>query len=523
MEQWPASVPEDKRPDHSIGIKIMDALVNMRTNKWKAFTDRIKPEFTARMKMYGDQELRADVDSQETGKQNLQNIFDSVGAQAVTSDIDLASGGSNSELGVQFVNSKFRLEFVSGRVIPYDPGTVFDINLYASDWIHGEAGSEDSAGGVRTITPKPEVEGMTPAAERERTKKMEVWSLVKIRRNMSPEEWSSYQEMTLGSLTDGAVRAEMQQKLLEAEFEYQTFRLRVETKQKAMESKLKAQEAAFFGGRESAFGHDNEEYQEDAHFTRAANAIYEETLAEVKILRLRINQLKAEEDGAVRNAEAISNLGIQLGDKIAEALTYANEVYATEGAVQHTVLKQGAGKKLAKLKEKPENAHLTGVDYNLKPELYLQSVNENVGDSLHSINHFKNVPHYAVYRAGKYLSRLCEAAELLLTKPGAMQSPFYEDLDLIGKNAMRVKSIKVGGIEGDPEYVKKDQFFKDYNNSNLSTVRAEIITCGSHIPQLFNEKKQREEAQQRQAQEASLAAEPQRAQERMPEQIGGGV
>jgi hypothetical protein len=500
MEQWPSSVPEEHRPPHSVGIKLMQALVDMRTHKWKEFTDRIKPEFTERMKMYEDQELKSDViESQKEKGQGLLNIFDSVGAQAVTSDIDLSTGGSNSELGIQFVNSKFRLEFVSGRIIPYDPGTVFDINLYASDWIHGEAGSLDS-GSVRTITPKPEVEKMSVEAEKERTKKMEVWSLVKVRRNMNDKEWASYFAMTLNSLTDESVRDEMEQKLLNADFEYQTFKLRVEAKQKEMEKNLKSQENAFFKGKESAFGH-HDEYQEEAHVTRASNAIYEETLTEVKLLRLQINKLKAAENGAVINADEINNLGIQLGSKIAEALTYANEVYATEGAVQHTVLKQGAGKKLEKLKADGKNAHLTRVVYDIKPELWLQSVNENVGDSLHSIEHFKNVPHYAVYRAGKYLSRLCDAAEQLLTAPGAKQAPFCEDLALIGENAVRVKKINVEDMEGDPEYVKNDTFFKDYNDSNLSTVRETIITFGAKIPQLFNEKKRQDEEQQRVAQE----------------------
>ena len=511
MEQWPSSVPEEHHPPHSIGIKLMQAMVEMRTRKWKAFTDKIKPEFTERMQMYEDQELQSDViESQKEKGKGLLNIFDSVGAQAVTSDVDLSTGGSNSELGIQFVNSKFRLEFVSGRVISYDPGTVFDINLYASDWIHGEAKSSDS-GTVRTITPKAEVEELSVEAEKERTRKMEVWSLVKVRRNMNDKEWVSYFEMTLNSLTDENVRDEMEHKLEEADLEYQNFKLRIEIKQKEMEEKLKSQEEAFFKGKESAFGH-HDEYQEEAHVTRASNAIYEETLTEVKLLRLQINKLKAAENGAVINADEINNLGIQLGNKIAEALTYANEVYATEGAVQHTVLKQGAGKKLDKLKENGKNAHLTGVVYDIKPELWLQSVNENVGDSLHSIEHFKNVPHYAVYRAGKYLSRLCDAAEQLLTAPGAKQAPFYEDLALIGKESVDAKGLKSkDNIEGDPEIVKLHSFFKDYKDSNLSTVREAIITFGAKIPQLFNEKKRQDEEQQRVAQEQkSLVQEQQK-------------
>ena len=60
---------------------------------------------------------------------------------------------------------------------------------------------------------------------------------------------------------------------------------------------------------------------------------------------MQIRELQAD---PVKNAAEISTLGRQVADKIAEALTYANEVYATEGAVEHTVLKQGAAKEAGK-------------------------------------------------------------------------------------------------------------------------------------------------------------------------------
>jgi hypothetical protein len=133
------------------------------------------------------------------------------------------------------------------------------------------------------------------------------------------------------------------------------------------------------------------------------------------------------------------------------------------------------------------------------------------------------VPHYAVYRAGKYLSRLCDAAEQLLTKSGAKKAPFYEDLALIGKNAVRVKAINVQGIEGDPEYVKQDSFFKDYNDSNLSTVREAVITFGAKIPQLFNEKKLQEQEQQKLAQEQQKLVQEQLQEQQKPvAEVGSG-
>jgi hypothetical protein len=193
---------------------------------------------------------------------------------------------------------------------------------------------------------------------------------------------------------------------------------------------------------------------------------------------------------------------VLLADKIAEALTYANEVYATEGAVQHTVLKQGAGKKLEKLRTEKGQTQLTAVDYDLKPELYLQAVNENVGDSLHSIEHFKDVPRYAVYRAGKYLSRLCDATNLLLgAKKGEV--PSYEALLEIGTESVRVKKITNGAIEGDPKFVDDDAFFQKYTAGDLAGVRKQIIAFGATIPKLVGDKQRQEQETKRAAAEAA--------------------
>ena len=389
---------------------------------------------------------------------------------------------------MQFVNSRFRTHFATGKVIPYDPGTVFDINVYASDWIHGEDGFKD-AGGTRTIKPGAEVKKMSGADQLERTKRMEVWSLVKVRRNLNEAEWESYKAKTLVGLTEDAAHADMKAKLEAADREHTKFREQVKARQAKMLASLDAQEKAFFGGKQSAFGHAGDHYAEDASFTRAANSIYEETLQSVKELRLRIQKLAVD---PVENEAAISNLGVLLADKIAEALTYANEVYATEGAVQHTVLKQGAGKKLEKLKKEKGSEHLTAVDYDLKPELYLQAVNENVGDSLHSIEHFKDVPRYAVYRAGKYLSRLCDATGLLL---GATKGdvPSYAELLEIGTESVRVKKITKGDIEGDPKFVDEDAFFKPFTSGDLNGVRKRIIEFGAAIPKLVADKERQEQ------------------------------
>jgi hypothetical protein len=535
MEKWPFA-NDHPRPSHDVGIQLMQAMVVMRKAKWTHFIETIvKPQFKDRMQMFGavneqgdaalqtspdGVDLQSDIDksmkSKEEGGQELQEIFDSVGAEAVTSDVDLASGGSNSELGIQFVNERFRSQFAD-RKLPYDPGTVFDINVYASDWLHGDLGSadtlaRDSAGAstrVRTITPATEVRTTTAPDELIRVRKMEVWSLVKVRRNLSDAEWATYQETTLAHLTDEEASAEMASKLSEADMEHSIFKTKVEDRQREMKAKLDAQVEEFRGG-QSAFG--DAHFAEDASVTRASNEIYEETLQTVKERRLWIERLRA--DDAVGNADEISRVGVLLSDKIAEALTYANEVYATEGAVKHTVLKQGAGKKLAKLKKKGEgdgDADLTGLEYDLAPELYLQAVNENVGDSLHSIKHFHAMPKYAVYRAGKYLARMIDATNMLLDDAPSAGLPSYANLLKIGTESVRVKALggdkgDPAGAEGDPKFVDDDPFFQGYREDQLQGIRDEIIQFGAMIPKLFTDK---QKADKQKADEArALAAAP---------------
>lgn len=569
MGQWPPQCGTNV-PPHEVGVKLMHALVRMRKAKWTEFvTTVVKPQFRERMAMFGaiqgpltdlpkmpparakgdaspptdrplgrhsvanpaalGVDLQSDLDLQakkdadaKTGK-NLQEIFDSVGAEAVTSDVDLASGGSNSELGVQFVNSRFRTHFKPGRVIPYDPGTVFDINLYASDWIHGETETGRTAvdGGQKvTLTPGAEVPEMTGADTATRDRRMEVWSLVKVRRNLSDEEWQTYTGTITRSL-QGPELVAMQGKLDEADREYRKFEANVTQRQQAMMASIQAQEQAFFHRRPSAFGAANAGFAGDAHTTRASNAIYEETLQTVKELRLRIKTLQA---APVKNDALISSLGVQLADKIAEALTYANEVYATEGAVQHTVLKQGSAKKAEKLNVKE-------VDYALRPELYLQSVNENVGDALHSLHHFEDVPPYAVYRAGKYLARLCDAASLLLGS-GAPALPNFARIKEIADKSVQLKKKKTNlrdvrgrtfgipesrahgvsklqekepdriyDVEGDPDFVRADGFFGGFDPSQATAMRALIIEFGAAVPKALSDKRADEERAARAAKE----------------------
>jgi hypothetical protein len=510
MGQWPSTITPDKKPSHDDGVLLMNALVDMRWRVWKEFTDIALGKMQTAVKVTAQNPAMASVkdklldEGKEKDKDKLAKTLDPVGSMAVTSDIDLSLGGSNTEIAVGLLNKEFRSHFG----VPYDPGTVFDINVYASDWIHGADDTSTPGSTTKEYTPKPEVKGMSKHAVEERDDKMEVWSLVKVRRNMEQAEWESYVRQTLSVLPEGAAKTKMKNKLDQAALEYAKFRDTVTKRIQKNDAKLKADESrlTFSGGKKSAF-ENNAEYEESAAETRASNEIYAEKLVEIKALRLQLNTLT---NAPVKNQVEIDNLGKVLGDKIAEALTYANEVYATEGAVQHTVLDQGAGKKLDKLKaeaaderKKPvgqqrkeilDQENIEKVKYNLRKELFLQSVNENVGDALHSMHAYHHLPYYAAYRAGKYLSRLVEASSKLIDDEEALaRIPFYEEVAHVGKTAMSIKSNKVvvegKELEGDPAEVEKNGLFKTFDHGKVDALRVKVISFGAKVPAIFNEKK----------------------------------
>lgn len=145
-------------------------------------------------------------------------------------------------------------------------------------------------------------------------------------------------------------------------------------------------------------------------------------------------------------------------------------------------------------KEILEQENLQKVKYNLRKELFLQSVNENVGDALHSMHAYHHLPYYAAYRAGKYLSRLVEASSKLIDDEEAMaRIPFYEEVAHIGKTAMSIKSNKVviegKELEGDPATVEKNDLFKSFDHGKVDALRVKVISFGAKVPAIFNEKK----------------------------------
>ncbi|MES2328703.1 MAG: DUF4157 domain-containing protein [Bacteroidota bacterium] len=532
MKQWPSSVPKEQHPPHDLSILFMNSMVDMRWKVWKDFTNKALAGMQAEVKERAANEAKLaevkevlDKQAEEKDKDKVAKTLDPVGSQAVTSDIDLSLGGSNTEIAVGFINREFRKEFK----VPFDPGTFFDINVYASDWIHGNEETGETTGTTKVYAPKKEAKLTGEKAKQKREDDMEIWSIVKIRRNMhdhhdadnpDPDEWKAYKTGILSGIEDEPRRNAMEIKLAQANMRYLEFRAQVKNKMGRMRAELEAEEAKLRPvptgevkegdpkpKSESKFKEDH--FKDQGLETRASNAIYEGLLLEVKAIRARISQLK---ESDADYGERMDRLGVQLSYKITEALVYANEVYATEGSVQHTVLDQGASKKVISLHEdadkealKPkgeqkqeilDRKNITKVKYDLRENLFLQSANENVGDSLHSLHAYHHLPFYAVYRAGKYMSRLIDASEKALKRPGLDSLlPNYNEIKDIGDKAMTLKSKKrdVGdfkgknGLEGDPLMVEQDDFFKTFQKGGqVDELRPKIIQFGAAVPVLFN-------------------------------------
>jgi hypothetical protein len=471
MDGWGST-----KPDHSYGLALMKKFITLRTNTWAAFVAKTVPKIVAAVdRMKGDTAF-ADLINPAELEKNLK-LGVPAGSDALTADIDIPLKGENTEIGLNVLNGAFSTEF------GVESGTLFDINLYASDWMF--AGNQIAGEkGVVTYLPKEEFAKnpetgkgfeLDDAGIAKKDNQNEIWSMVKIRRNMVDDvEWAEYKSAILSQITDENELRDTAKKCAVVEQEFAKF-----------DASVKDRIQLMFGATFDEMDH----YKKEAATTTASNSIYEEKALMIKALRLEIKKMI----GLEQAPSVIETRVLALHKLIAESLTYANEVYATQGAVLHTVYgKQGAVKETTALKTGKkedgsvanvdlglagvtERKEITGVKYALRSEMYLQSANENVGDTLHSLNHYEENGPYGAYRAGKYLDRLVEATEFLLGKEKAKALPGYAELLEIAQNAVKEKKGEDGKISAgsDPMVLTVDgSYFKNKTPKDLIKIKA---------------------------------------------------
>ncbi|MDQ2686317.1 MAG: DUF4157 domain-containing protein, partial [Armatimonadota bacterium] len=436
----------------------------------------------------------------------------SVGSADLTSDYDLTLATPGSDGDVKAV-AKFnkRVETVFGK----QPGTVFDTNLYAKDYL---GVSENISLSVKDrVTADPRLKDKaaeSPGGGQSQTGALDqdVMSLLKQRRFMPQVEWDRYTEQVVDAMgepppTDGKAlailhkkQADVRRQYDEADALYQSsvFELLGETR-KALEKSnpqalahltpaaLDAAEALALEAEVDALlpkgGKPTISLREtllaqlrapkelgamqhaDADLSsKVSGELYLARMKQVRRLQLQIRDADAQaltQPGpTVPSAAKLNVLRAQVKKLLGEAIFFAAEAYQSEGALKHVVAGlQGSDE---------EKAQALG---SLSPGEILQSFNEQLGDFLKDIGHYthEGAPAGKIfYRSSKYLWRLFDAvnemrterqgAERLLLPPLKFELAYKPAPEIAGRLDKELVAIRKGvGNLDEPQKVKKSE------------------------------------------------------------------
>jgi len=473
---------------HAASLTLMTGLTVLRGavhNAVKPLAQaRVKTELSARAAQLKGNRPLADQLSLQRGLPGAEQVEfkGSVGADTVTSDVDVSTGGVNSELAVRAYNQAFR-EYVA---VEHDPGTVFDLNVYAKDFIHGFDKSGDGA----TITPKTEnAEKVDKPKAEDRDREQDIWSLVHVARYLpADEDWEKYVADGLKGLAPDK-RADQQQRYDAARRRAKGFEHRLLSMMDSLATTLD------LGlGESSAWGADADHYEEGALRMRAANKIYEDKLLQVKELRTSIELLRQDikagrvgKDGTAR----LEGMVARLDDELSMAQLYANEVYGSGGATVHAVI----GMQLPKKLSTPQLAVTAKLP---KPQLY-QSFNDNLGDVLKDFEHYgRSHGHgepdywYAAFKMGKYANRMVDCLDQLADgKPDdvieltALRALAADPHVVALRELARHHLVEKDGDGGrDPVTLKRHPYFGTMNAASLVGLRAHALGLGATVRSL---------------------------------------
>jgi len=333
-------------------LDLMNELVKMRTKRWDEFTEFLKPMVEAKVKtvlktinsdliqifdnqvkqiefFYGKQlerEIKAD---------KLYRLLLAAGSNSVTSDVDIPMDGSNSEIVVSVINEQFKTFFK----IHYDCGMVFDINVYAMDWLHGYEPS-DLIGDIVIVSPQYEYkdlkrEGSAVALSYWNNNNL-MWALVKLIRNLSTkDEYETFRDKSLDGLYEKL--EEMKEIFLNAKRETENMIKKINDEIKNLKGYDDTDSNDKYGAQLVASNNLYVKYLLEVKETRLSIATYVKPGAAIQITRF-FNFITSPSQGNIPKDPSF--YVPVLAYKIAESLTYANEVYASEGATLFTVLGQ---------------------------------------------------------------------------------------------------------------------------------------------------------------------------------------
>jgi hypothetical protein len=370
------------------------------------------------------------------------------GSGTATSDIDVNLSGDATEYAVERFNEVFRANW-DGK----ESGTVFDVNVYARDYLPesgafslvkagkaaaaspvdgpGAMGTGDAGWGAQGVAFETSLtEGS--AAAKGASASQEVSSLLKTRKDMSAEDWQRFKDEQMEAFGDDAAgKAAKQQAFGAAEAKY----LAREAAITAKVAELDAKAALLITETKKP---DAKEMSPEDKRLAAENAMYEAKLKDVAAVRSKLAIAKELLTTGGRTAEQVEEVAAELQAALAEAASYANEAYITGATVLHVV----GNLQLLKGSEKL-SIGLSGADY-------LASANEQVGFIFDDLHREATVAG-GLLKAGKYISRLghagvkAEAAAVKKaassggTPPPPFASPSSAQVEKYGKELMVIK------------------------------------------------------------------------------------
>ncbi|GAA1768123.1 hypothetical protein GCM10009795_013090 [Nocardioides hankookensis] len=484
FDKWPQGLKP--RFSHEMSLQLMTALTVLRGEVHKRVIPEAQNAVRAEMatraaKLKGNQKLAEGLTDQKGIKPAEQVVYKgSVGADTVTSDVDVSTGGKNSELAVRAYNETFR-KLVG---VTYDPGTVFDLNVYAMDFIHGFDDANEGA----TIIPKAEnAEKLDDDKAAGRDREQDIWALVHVARYMPADaDWDAYVLESVKGLS-GKKEADQRDRLATARRRAKGFEYRLLSMMEHLCKKLDVR----LGGKSSWGKHEEEHFEEGALRMRAANRLYEDKLLQVKEIRLQIetarDSLKGPKppEGA---AQRLQTLISRLDGELSMAQLYANEVYGSGGATVHAVLGMQVPKALTEKRGKKVQADIP------KPQWYA-AFNDNLGDVLKDFEHYGKADHgtpdhwYAAFKMGKYAHRMVDALPHLATGAAddlmatADLTELLASADVVALQTLAEHHLDQKGKGGgkDPITLKNHAYFGVMNEGRLGELRTNAITLGAKV------------------------------------------
>ncbi|MCT7948237.1 hypothetical protein NG798_00325 [Ancylothrix sp. C2] len=448
-------------------------IIKANDSSWTEVKTKFKDQESTMWELWSYRKRYVDQLINQLRKKYPGLISKSVGSKDRESDYDItisSPGTDNDVKAVAEFNNIVKSEF--GK----QPGTVFDTNLYAKDYLKVEENIDDTAKNDTQGTDK-DLDQPEQSFSQTSNLDQDVAALVKQRRYMNPVEWDNYLNSVLTGINNKQERKAVVKQYEEADAIFQIAaydlleecraamkekNLDLQSQPKLSEQEQKAVDASPSASRNILAGqllaieelHEITSEQPDLVLEKS-NQLYLERMTKVRQIQAEISKLEQSQNPEAA-ADQINVLKAEVKKLLGEACFFASEAYHSEGAVKHVV---------AGLQGKDSQAALA----KLTPIDILQSFNEQLGDFLKDIVHYthEDAPDgKTFYRSSKYLYRLFDAVIELRKRPD------FNDMKLQIENTKPVEDMaKI--VKGELLAVRKGE--KTFNSEEEKLAHCEKV------------------------------------------------